>query len=65
MKYYNISYPLPRLLQNSFVCDIWKRIMCKRGYHLLDEVDRIDAHYLYCDACTMSINILSVEESEE
>jgi len=35
----------------------WKKINCKRGMHLWDEVASDADHYLYCDACEMHINI--------
>ena len=63
MDYYNISYPIvvgdgyPEWLYR-----LWQRVMCKRGYHLFDEVahscdDDLLSHYLYCDACAMEVHI--------
>ncbi len=31
--------------------------MCKRGYHLFDEVQSVAEHCLYCDACHLEIHI--------
>ena len=51
-----ISYPLGIYRIPDFVYRLWKRFMCPRGYHLLDEVISTD-HYLACDACDLEIGI--------
>jgi len=68
-KYHGITYP-PSL---SWVRRIWKRLMCPRGIHLLDEVlssactpgrdyERKNwSHYLYCDACGLTVHIAEIE----
>ena len=42
---------------NKIILLIWKKIFCKRGWHLWDEVSSVDDHYLYCDACETTVNI--------
>jgi hypothetical protein len=55
-----ISYPFGKIMPSWVGC-LWKRVMCPRGYHLLDEVVTIDEHYLVCDACDMIIYIWDIE----
>ena len=59
-----ISYPIPEFLQRlDFIYWLWKRIMCKRGYHLFDEVINSDGeHYLVCDACQLILHIAKVDK---
>jgi hypothetical protein len=54
-KYIGITYP--RIFQFRLIQWFWKKINCKRGMHLWDEVASDADHYLYCDACEMHINI--------
>lgn len=37
---------------------------CKKGQHILDEVESIDDHYLYCDACGLMIHIKKIEKEK-
>lgn len=53
--YHNITYP--RFLQKKFIWNLWKKVMCKYGYHLWDEVASDADHYLYCDACEKSLKL--------
>jgi len=62
-KYLNISYPF--FLGHKVVLWIWKKCMCKRGHHLLDECLSPPDHYLYCDACGLSIHIDYVETEDK
>ena len=67
-KYRGITYP--HMLDNKLVRWFWKKFMCKREMHLFDEVwspAQISVglpacHYLYCDACGLSVHIESFEE---
>lgn len=63
MNYEGITYPLPKFLQNVFIWNLWKKNMCSKGYHLLDECKSFDAHYLNCDACDLMINIKSFDKT--
>jgi len=64
-EYVGISYP--KLFQNKLVQWLWKKFMCPKGRHLLDEVWGIDEHYLYCDACKRFYVFIDevIEESEK
>jgi len=50
---------------------LWSWLCCKRGWHLWDEVVSHSGdgphngawHYLSCDACNLSLNIDSVDET--
>jgi len=50
-----ITYP--HFLDNKLSRWFWKRIMCPRGIHLLDECQSIEIHCLFCDACDLEIPI--------
>ena len=58
--YHGITYPLPRFLQRLWFWDLWARLCCPHGWHLLDEVWCMDDHYLYCDACEMRVEITEI-----
>jgi hypothetical protein len=47
-----ITHKLP-----EFLMPLWKKTLCKIGWHLFDEVQSFDEHYLVCDACQMIIYI--------
>lgn len=51
----DITYP--GLFQNSLMLNIWKNIFCPAGWHLFDELQSMDDHYLSCDACDLAIHI--------
>jgi hypothetical protein len=36
---------------------LWRRLLCKRGWHAWDEVQARTHHYLYCDACNLMVDI--------
>jgi hypothetical protein len=44
------GWTYPKVLGNRLVWRLWKRLFCKRGWHLWDEVSS-EYHYLFCDAC--------------
>ena len=50
-----VSYPY--VFQNIFVWKLWKNLFCPMGWHLFDEVQSIDEHYLSCDACDAMVHI--------
>lgn len=57
-KYNEFSYP--GFLAFDFVYFFWRKICCKRGWHLWDEVlsrDGEGSHYLHCDACGQTVYI--------
>lgn len=53
-EYWGITYP--RLLKYKLCNYIWKKLMCPKQMHLLDEV-LSDRHYLVCDACGFIVDI--------
>ncbi len=52
--FYGVTHCVP-----SWLHGLWKRVFCKRGWHLLDEVVSVGEqgteHYLVCDACDFEI----------
>ena len=62
MDYRGITY-FP-VLDSRFVQWIWKRLFCRREWHLFDEVLGFE-HYLYCDACGLMVGISKFEEEDE
>ena len=52
--YHGYSYCFP-----SFLAPIWKRLFCKRGWHLWDEqIPMFQAHQrMICDACGECVKI--------
>lgn len=79
MEYYDISHILciPDFLPNAddirdFVYGIWRKLLCKRGRHLWNEVLGTGGdlaknggweHYLVCDACQLMVFIERVDET--
>jgi hypothetical protein len=59
--YYGITYP--KILARKTIQWLWKRYMCPKGKHLLDEVWSQDDWYLSCDACNLMINIRRVDDT--
>jgi len=51
------GYTYPRIFQNRFIWLIWKKFFCTMGWHLWDEVESIDSHSIYCDACGIEEDI--------
>ena len=64
-KYWGITHS--KCLSNKYILILWKKFMCSKNKHLFDEVwsveDSIDnaTHYLYCDACGLSVHISKIE----
>ncbi len=55
MKYYRCSHIVP-----MWALSIWKRVMCRHGFHCFDEVVSYGIrkkHYLSCDACDFCLVI--------
>lgn len=36
---------------------LWKKLFCKSGWHLFDEVATLDSNELVCDSCGLSLDI--------
>lgn len=64
-KYQGITYFLSGLQYFNFILGLWKRFMCPRGWHLLDEVLSNEDHYMICDACELVVNIDSIEVEDD
>ena len=57
---YGITYSLP---ENEIIYFVWSKLFCKKGWHLFDEVLSSECgHYLYCDACGLSVMIKGGDE---
>lgn len=56
-KNYGVTYPLPVFLQVQWVWNLWAKFMCPNGWHLLDECQSLEKHYLFCDACEITVPI--------
>ena len=52
-------------VESEWFYTLWRRVMCQRGYHLFDEIQRLDEHTLFCDACQLEIGIGWVEQPGE
>lgn len=52
----------PKILQNKFVWRAWKFIFCPMGFHLFDELQSVDDHYLSCDSCDFVVHIAQDNE---
>ena len=53
-RWMGVTYP--SVLGYPVILALWRRICCPRGWHLFDEVDSHDFHYLYCDACDLRVD---------
>jgi hypothetical protein len=58
--YWGVTYP--KILSGRTIRWLWKRLMCKHGRHLLDEVWSPDSWYLNCDACNLIIHIDKIQD---
>jgi len=52
----------PKILQNKFVWWAWKFVFCPMGFHLFDELQSVDDHYLSCDSCDFVVHIAQDNE---
>lgn len=59
-KYRGVTYP--HFLGYRLIYWLWKKWVCPRNIHLLDECESPDDHYLVCDACGLAIHIERFEE---
>jgi len=57
-KYRMITHP--KFLEMSFIKKLWKRFLCTKEIHMFDECLSLE-HYLYCDACGLSVHIGFIE----
>ena len=64
-KCYGITYPCPVFLQKDWCWKLWAKVMCPKGWHLLDEVMSLNNHYLFCDACEISIPLAGEKDDLE
>ena len=55
MKYIGYTYFIPALF-----LPLWRKVFCCRHWHLWDEI-LSDEHYLYCDACGLTLHIGDIE----
>lgn len=53
--YRGVTYP--KVFSYRWVQCLWKKYLCPKDMHLLDEVMSMDSHYLVCDACDLEIHI--------
>lgn len=60
LPYTGITYP--KIFANRLVWWLWKRIMCKKNKHLLDECWSLEDWYLSCDACGLEIYIAKMQK---
>lgn len=61
-KWLDVSYP--KILQNKLVWFIWRNALCQFGFHLFDETQSVEDHYLYCDACDFVVHISKNNKKE-
>ena len=62
MKYYGITHPIDSMALQR----LWRKFLCKRNFHLFDEVytwDKGIVNYLNCDACGLMVHIDRVDET--
>lgn len=52
-RYRNHRYP--KLLDNAYAQFLWRKLFCRGGWHLWNEVlsGLDERHYLFCDACSV------------
>lgn len=55
-----ISYP--EELEDPEVFEWWRQNAWSEGFHLFDEVQSVTRHYLSCDACDLSVDIVTPVE---
>jgi len=55
----DICYPL--ILDNKIVQWLWFNTFCHNGFHIWVEVQSLDSHYLFCDACESCLDIAPTE----
>ena len=60
-KYRGVTYP--HFLDYAWVRWLWKRWMCPKNKHLLDECADLETHFLSCDACNLEIHIANFDDT--
>lgn len=65
MKEKRLDITYPYFLQNKFSLWMWKKVFCPKGFHLFDEVQSVEHHYLSCDACEYTVNLATSNEIPE
>lgn len=57
------GFTYPKIFANKLVWKLWKKFMCPKHKHLLDECWSNNGWYLSCDACGIEIHINKVDET--
>ena len=57
------GFTYPKIFGNRLVWKLWKKYLCPKHIHLLDEVWSDSEWYLSCDACDIEIHISKVDET--
>lgn len=63
-KWYGITHFVPEFLQGDWLWKLWSKYMCPNGWHLLDEVQSVESHYLFCDACGLSVPLENITDKD-
>ena len=58
--YEGITYP--RIFYNRVFRWFWKKYMCPKNKHLLDECWSPPDWYLFCDVCNLEIHISKINK---
>ncbi len=60
-EYRGVTYP--SFLCHSWILWLWRKFMCPKNIHLLDECASLDDHFLSCDACNLEIHIANFDDT--
>jgi len=60
-QYRGVTYP--KIFANRLIWWFWKKFMCPKEKHLLDECWSFNDWYLSCDACNLEIHISKINET--
>ncbi len=60
--YYGFTHGFAPFVRFEFFLKIWRRVFCRKGIHLWDEVESNTEHYMSCDACEKILYISSVDD---
>ncbi len=58
MRFYGLTHYVPCW---DWMLKLWAKVLCKKNWHLFDEVSSGDRNYLSCDACGLVVNIESID----
>lgn len=62
-RYFGITYW--GCLGNPLSLWLWRKVFCRRGWHLWDEVWSLTDHYMSCDACELYVGISKIRTEGE